>query len=93
MPIQAVTAGRHNQRAFIRPAPKGRVVRPIFGVKVYEARPRKDGAFVWRLLRVEREVFYVLGHAIQAARKYAEKHNLPHFPALKHGDRFVQVIQ
>lgn len=94
MAIQAVTAGRHNQKRWIRRTQKGvRLAGALYGIKVYEAQPRKDGTFVWRLVRIERETFSVLGTVIQAAHKYAKQHNLPYLPQLRHGDRMNQVIQ
>ena len=94
MALQAVTAGRHSRKSWVRRS-GGAVAYagPLYGVKIYEARPRqKDHMMVWRLLRIENTTFTALSTVIQAAQMYAARNNLPYLPKIKHGARMMQVI-
>jgi len=93
MPIQAVTVGRYHQRSWKKVVSGKILVGPVYGVKLYEARPRKDGRLVWRLERVvvEQGSFSTLSTCTEKAKAYAERTNHPFFPDLKHGDLFTSI--
>jgi hypothetical protein len=94
MAIQVVTAGRYNQRSWVKHRGGATISGPIFGVKVYEARPRLDGVYVWRLLTIVQETgtFTGLDAVGTAAQEYAVKHNYPYLPGVKHGALMNKVI-
>jgi len=94
MPIQVVTAGRYNQRSWVKHRGGATISGPVFGVKVYEARPRQDGVYVWRLLAIVNALggFTVLSTVEKAAQEYAVKHNYPYLPGVKHGALMNKVI-
>jgi len=90
--IQIVTAGRHGQRCWNRKVGGKVIGGPLYGVKLYEARARRDGMLVWRLVRVLEEAFSVEETAMRAALKYADDHRLPFLPGVKNGERMTKVI-
>jgi len=92
MSIQIVTAGRYNQRTWTKRVGRKVIGGPIFGVKVYEARPRaEDGQLCWRLVEVLPETFTVFNTVAKAAEDYAAKNNLPYLPEVKHGDKLKAI--
>lgn len=93
MPLQAVTAGRFSQRIWTALKGTKRIMKPLYGVKLYEARPQADGRWTWRLVQVVGEPFSGWNTVCRAAQEYAQQNNLPYLPELKHGDRMTQVIQ
>ena len=94
MPIQVVTAGRHGQRSWSKRRGGKTLVGPVFGIKIYEAGPRPDGTYVWRLLDIVDApgTFSVLSAVEEAAQEYAAKHNYPYLPGVKHGALMNKVI-
>lgn len=80
MPIRVVTVG--STGAVLK---EGRFAKTLFGVKVYEAKPKKSGGWSWRLVGKIGGSYSTEKEGWTAAQTYAKKARLPYAPKIKQG--------